>query len=121
MVMYIYDSTVGDYVPIQFPMDSTPTEGSNRPITSDGVYKALVSKTYTVSIPEFTDEVLIYVPGIKETDYPIVDLYFPNITDIDATTSEWAKIYRITTENDQIRVYAKEPTSIDIPIILRVV
>ena len=54
----------------------------------------------------------ISVPGILATDTPIIDIVASeNAAMAENEIAAWAVIYRIDTENDQIKVYASEATT----------
>ena len=65
----------------------------------------------------------ISVNGILETDVPIVDIYLANTNyaDIEAQLIAYSYIYRITTTNNSITVYANEPTETAIQIQMKIV
>lgn len=78
-----------------------------------------IGTTWTGSSAPYTQE--IAVTGIYANDGPIVDLILSDDYETSQTQiEEWAKIYRITTSNDAITVYANEPTLISLTVQLLV-
>lgn len=62
----------------------------------------------------------VSVSGIKSTDNPIVDIAPSGTYATDLTMQDnWGRIYRITTSNNSIKVYATEIPSASIPIKVR--
>lgn len=85
--------------------------------------------TYTATIPStsWTGSAAPYykdvtVNGILSTDTPIIDIMQTGMAATDEAMREnWGKITRITTSTNNIRVYADEKPSANIPIQLKVV
>ena len=65
----------------------------------------------------------ISVAGIKSTDNPIVDIDFSLVASGQEETvlEDWGKIFRISTANNQITVYATENTTVSIPVQIKIV
>lgn len=62
----------------------------------------------------------INVEGIKDTDFPIVDIVLSDDYNVaKEELNEYKKIYKIITFNGHIEVYSNSPTSRDIDIILK--
>ena len=62
----------------------------------------------------------VSVSGIKATDNPIIDIMPSGTYATDMTMQEnWGKIYRITTSNNSIKVYATEIPTAAIPVKVR--
>ena len=85
------------------------------------VYTATVGTSWSGSTAPYTQT--ITVSGILSTDTPIVDI---NFNGVDYSSKEdivtaWSSIYRITTANNSITVYADEKTETSVPIQLKVV
>ena len=85
------------------------------------VYTATIGTSWSGSAAPYTQTVS--VPGILSTDTPIVDINFSSITysNKEAVVTAWSSIYRITTSNNSITVYADEKTETAVPIQLKVV
>jgi hypothetical protein len=67
---------------------------------------------------------VMFVPGILESDRPLIDIDFTDVpfTDIEDIEAEYAKIYRVkATDDDEITFYAKEALSKDLAINIKVV
>ena len=88
-------------------------------------FVGLTKNVYTATIPIISGtSTTVYVAGIQSTDTPIIDLNFSgseSTSTITDTTREWSKVWKITTQNNQITVYATEATTVTIPIQLYVV
>ena len=87
-------------------------------------------KNVYVTIPDNTDEIWtqhedgyfyidIKVPGIKETDIPVIDI-IPSLENHESELEQWAKIIKITTNNNYITVYANELFERNITILMKV-
>lgn len=64
----------------------------------------------------------IAVEGVLESDFPDVDIVLPDdYSEVAAAEEAFANIYRITTADNSITVYAKEKTVADVQIQLKVV
>lgn len=110
--------------------DTTPTTGSENPVTSSGVKAYVDSKkqVFTATIPTtgWTTGEQIYVDvtvtGILESDYPHITPVYTNVkaTD-DAIQEAWNKIKRAAATNNGLRVYAEEIPTTAIPIQIEVV
>lgn len=96
----------------------------------DAIDDAIVSQVYSVNITTtWTGSVAPYsqtiaVSGIASTDTPVIDIDLSGAADYTAEmaiSNEWANIYRITTQADQITVYSKTETATVIPILIKVV
>lgn len=87
---------------------------------STNLYKATIGTSWSGSEAPYTQT--ISVPGILSSDTPIVDVDLSTIsyTDKDSVIEAYAKVYRITTSNNSITVYADDSTSTAIPIQLKV-
>lgn len=85
------------------------------------VYTATIGTSWSGSAAPYTQTVS--VPGILSTDTPIVDINFSSIaySNKEAVVTAWSSIYRITTSNNSITVYADEKTETAVPIQLKVV
>lgn len=85
------------------------------------LYSATIGTTWSGSKAPYTQTVA--VSGILVTDTPIVDVDLSSVAyaDKDAVIEAYAKVYRITTANGTITVYADEATTTAIPIQLKVV
>jgi hypothetical protein len=82
-------------------------------------YTATIGTTWAGDAAPYTQT--ITMSGIKTGDDPIVDLILSDDYDISQIQlEEWGKIYRITTSDDAITVYAEEPTSVILNIQLLV-
>lgn len=85
-------------------------------------FNSQIGTTWTGSEAPFTQT--IQLAGIKETDEPTVDvLLSDNIsykTSMDYLDA-WGNIYRVTTQNDSIKIYSSKKTDVIIPIKLLVV
>lgn len=109
--------------------DTTPTTGSENPVTSDGIKKYVDSKkkVFTATIPTtgWTTGEQIYVDvtvtGMLESDIPHITPAYTNIkaTD-DAIQEAWNKIKRASTKDGGLRVYAEEIPVTAIPIQIEV-
>lgn len=83
-------------------------------------YPATISTTWTGSAAPYAQEITI--TGITADDTPIVDVILSGTYTIDETRlTDWGKIYRIVTAENKITVYAKEATTVELPIQLQVV
>ena len=78
-------------------------------------YTATISTSWTGSEAPYTQS--ITVSGILASDTPIIDIV-PSSTYATAQAQEeaWSKIYRITTANNAITIYAHEKAEVEIPI-----
>ena len=57
---------------------------------------------------------------IKASDYPVIDILLPDDHDEALIKiNEYKKIYRVTTFDGYIKIYAKNPINIDLNIILK--
>lgn len=85
------------------------------------VYTATIGASWNGSAAPYTQTVS--VPGILSTDTPIVDINFSSIaySNKEAVVTAWSSIYRITTSNNSITVYADDKTTTAVPIQLKVV
>lgn len=85
-----------------------------------GVITTTLDTTWTGASAPYTKTQA--VAGILATDTPIVDVVMSGTyaTD-DARQSAWGNIYRITTADSSITLYAKEKPTISLPIQLKVV
>ena len=85
------------------------------------VYTATIGTSWSGSAAPYTQTVS--VPGILSSDTPIVDINFSSIaySDKEDIVTAWSSIYRITTSNNSITVYADETTATAVPIQLKVV
>lgn len=110
--------------PVDLPANSlwfdtnepTPEGGK----TSVQKYPATIGTTWTGSAAPYSQE--IAANGIIADDTPIVDVIMSGIYATDeARLADWSKIYRIVTGADKITVYAKEATTVELPIQLQVV
>jgi len=97
-------------------------------ITSDEVAAGSVSQSFTATIGSSdwtgTDPFVqtISVPGLLSTDNPVIDITFANNYNTDlARAIEWSKIYRISTQDDEITVSAALQPLVDLPIQIIVV
>lgn len=81
---------------------------------------ATISTSWSGSAAPFAQTIAI--EGILTTDTPIVDLV-PSSTFATAEQEEqeWAKVYKITTADGSITVYAKEATTLSLNIKLQIV
>lgn len=85
-----------------------------------GVLTTTLNTTWSGSSAPFTKTQT--VTGILATDTPIVDVIMSGTYATDETRQEaWNNIYRITTANNSITLYAKEKPTVDLPIQLKVV
>lgn len=83
---------------------------------------ATITTTWAGTVAPYTQT--IAVTGIQATDNPIVDIDLSSISvfaDQQAIATDWAKIYRITTQANQITVYATDKSTVAIPLQLKVV
>lgn len=83
---------------------------------------ATITTTWTGTEAPYTQT--IAVTGIQALDNPIVDIDLSSISvyaDQQAVLTDWAKIYRISTQSNHITIYATEKTMVVIPIQLKVV
>lgn len=84
-------------------------------------------KEYTVTIPTTNwvgDTAPYYcdvnVDGILETDTPFIDALCINMyEDSMNILSEWSKIFRIITEDNNLKIYAVDKPLVEIPIIIK--
>lgn len=86
------------------------------------VYSVNITTTWTGSIAPYSQTVAVV--GIKSTDTPVIDIDLSDAEDFEeemAIANEWANIYRITTQADQITVYSTTETATVIPITIKVV
>lgn len=86
------------------------------------VYSVDITTTWTGSAAPYSQ--VVSVTGITASDTPVVDIDLSDAADYTAEMAiadEWANIYRITTQADQITVYSKEETATVIPILIKVV
>lgn len=85
------------------------------------VYTATIGTSWSGSAAPYTQTVS--VPGILSSDTPIVDINFSSIaySNKEDVVTAWSSIYRITTSNNSITVYADEKTTTAVPIQLKVV
>ena len=85
-----------------------------------GVYTTTLDTTWTGTSAPFTKTQTI--TGILATDTPIVDVVMSGTYATDEARQEaWSNIYRITTANNSITLYAKEKPTVSLPIQLKVV
>lgn len=123
----------------QASVDNTGTENVIKSISLDDfghvtsidsavVESGSVSETYTGTLTSAgwsgSDPLTqtVAVTGLLATDNPTIDITFVDNYNTDtATAIEWTKIYRITTQDDQITAYAVEQPLVDIPIQIKVV
>lgn len=86
-----------------------------------GTYIATVRKAnWTGTETPYTQTVT--VTGILSTDTPIIDIVMSGTYATDETRGEaWGNIYRITTADNAITLYAKEKPSVDLPLQIKVV
>lgn len=83
---------------------------------------ATITTTWTGTEAPYTQT--IAVTGIQVSDNPIVDIDLSSISvyaDQQAISTDWSKIFRITTQANQITVYATDKSTVAIPIQLKVV
>lgn len=85
------------------------------------VYTATIGTSWSGSAAPYT--LSVSVPGILSTDTPIVDINFSGIaySNKEDVVTAWSSIYRITTSNNSITVYADDKTTTAVPIQLKVV
>ena len=114
-------------------INTVKTDAANAKTTADeaaavaaskattSIYTASVGTAWSGSEAPYTQT--IAVSGILSTDTPIVDVDLSSVAyaDKDAVIEAYAKVYRITTANGTITVYADEATTTAIPIQLKVV
>lgn len=87
-------------------------------IPTTETYTATIGTTWSGSAAPYTQT--ISVPGMLSTDNPIVDIVLNNSYDSSqAALEQYGKIYRITTANNSITVYANEKTESSISIQLK--
>lgn len=85
-----------------------------------GVYTVTLDTTWTGTSAPFTKTQA--VTGILATDIPIVDVVMSGTYATDEARQEaWSNIYRITTADNSITLYAKEKPTVNLPIQLKVV
>ena len=85
-----------------------------------GVYNITLDTTWSGSSAPFSKTQT--VTGILATDTPIVDVVMSGTYATDEARQEaWSNIYRITTANDSITLYAKEKPTVNLPIQIKVV
>ena len=84
------------------------------------VYQAIIGTSWSGSEPCTQN---ISVPGILESDTPIVDIDLSAVdySNKDAVIEAYSKIYRITTAANSITIYADEATTTAVSIQLKVV
>lgn len=87
---------------------------------STALYQATIGTTWSGSAAPYTQT--IAVSGILATDTPIVDVNLSSISysNKDSVIEAYSKVYRITTANNSITVYADDKTETAIPIQLKV-
>ncbi len=86
----------------------------------NGVYTTTLNTTWSGTSAPYSKTQSI--AGILSTDTPIVDIVLSGVYSIDEARLEaWGQIYRITTANGSITLYAKEKPTISLPIQLKVV
>jgi len=92
-----------------------------RKIATEDIFTAtLESADWTGTTAPFTQ--VKTISGILATDTPIVDVVMSGTYATDEARQEaWSNIYRITTANDSITLYAKEKPTVSLPIQLKVV
>jgi hypothetical protein len=128
-------------------VETSPTDSSNKLVTSGGIKSALdlkaplaspaftgiptgIRQDFTATLPyaswtgssaPYTKEVT--VAGILSTDKPDINLDLSSATYSDVATiqSDWANVYRGVTSADTITFYASEVPTIDIPLGIKVV
>ena len=87
-------------------------------VATTETYTATIGTTCSGSAAPYTQT--ISVPGMLSTDNPIVDIVLNNSYDSSqAALEQYGKIYRITTANNSITVYANEKTESSISIQLK--
>ena len=87
-------------------------------VATTETYTATIGTTWSGSAAPYTQT--ISVPGMLSTDNPIVDIVLNNSYDSSqAALEQYGKIYRITTANNSITVYANEKTESSISIQLK--
>ena len=80
----------------------------------------ILSADWTGTTAPFTQ--VKTISGILATDTPIVDVVMSGTYATDEARQEaWNNIYRITTANNSITLYAKEKPTVNLPIQLKVV
>lgn len=85
-----------------------------------GIYNVTLDTTWSGSSAPFSKTQT--VTGILATDTPIVDVVMSGTYATDEARQEaWSNIYRITTANNSITLYAKEKPTVNLPIQLKVV
>ena len=85
-----------------------------------GIYNITLDTTWSGSSAPFSKTQT--VTGILATDTPIVDVVMSGTYATDEARQEaWSNIYRITTANDSITLYAKEKPTVSLPIQIKVV
>lgn len=83
-------------------------------------FTTTLNTTWTGSAAPFTKTQS--VSGILATDNPIVDVVMSGTYSTDEARLEaWGNIYRITTANNSITLYAKEKPTVELPIQIKVV
>ena len=88
--------------------------------STTATYTATLDTTWSGSSAPFTKTQA--VTGVLSTDNPIVDIVMSGTYATDEARLEaWVKIYRITTTNGSITMYATEAPLVDLPIQLKVV
>lgn len=91
----------------------------------DTVLDSLKEYTATIPITNWIGDTAPYycdvnVDGILDTDTPLIDALCTNIYENNMNIlSEWSKIFRIITENNNLKIYAVNKPLVEIPIIIK--
>lgn len=84
------------------------------------IFTVTLNTTWSGSSAPFTKAQTI--SGILATDTPVIDVVMSGTYAIDEVRQEaWSNIYRITTANNSITLYAKEKPTVSLPMQLKVV
>ncbi|WP_026478267.1 hypothetical protein [Alkaliphilus transvaalensis] len=85
-----------------------------------GTYTTTLNTTWVGTSAPYTKTQT--VTGILSTDNPIVDVVMSGTYHVDeGRHKSWSYIYRITTDNNSVTLYANEKPSVNLPIQLKVV
>lgn len=118
---FLSSSFVGNIGPTG-PIGPTGDTGPQGEVANINVITATVPKTaWTQDQPSIAT---ISVPGVKETDRPIVDIDLSGVSfqSVDQIEGEWALVYRVeASADDEIKLYARISLDVDVDLIVKVV
>ena len=112
---------------------SLGTGGISGIVSAMGAAQPIPSSEYVVTVPASGWGTFgsawaqqVSVPGLRENDRPIVDVYLTGALPEDAANDisldeEWAKVYRVVALNDALALFAKDAPAANLPIWMKVV